>query len=273
MKPLQSRVAIVTGGANGIGAATACRLSGEGGKVVVADLDHAAAQELAAKIESAGGTALGVQADLGDLDSLRSAVDETIARFGRLDILHNNAAALGLAARDAEIVDADPEAWTETFRITVTGTMTMTKLAVPEMLRRGGGAIVNTASLSGVIGELHAPAYSASKAAIIALTRSTATYYGKQGIRCNAICPGIIRTDAVRRVLDEEALADQLRHFASPRLGLPDDVAAAVAFLAGPGGEYINGQAIVIDGGFSSHTGAYADGIESLRGKGAVGAD
>jgi NAD(P)-dependent dehydrogenase (short-subunit alcohol dehydrogenase family) len=258
MGRLDGKIAIITGAASGIGRATARRVAAEGARTVVADLDAAGAQEVAGKITAAGGLGTAVQMDLGDTLSVRAMVDAAVAAYGGLDILHNNAAATRLAAtQDGPVSAADPDVWDETMRINLRGTMVAIQAAVPHMIARGGGSVINTASGSGLTGDLRNPAYGASKAALINLSRYVATEFGKQGVRCNAISPGfIVISEKPGR---EGVAATMLRHALTPRLGRPEDVAAMVVFLASDESAFITGQNICVDGGMLAHQPYVAD--------------
>ena len=258
MKRLDGKVAIVTGGASDIGAATCRRLAAEGAKVAIGDLDFVAAQALAAEL---GDAALAVQFDAGDVASVQALVAATVDRFGRLDILHNNAAIMSNAViqKDNNPVDIDIEIWDLTFRVNVRGYLAGCKYAVPHMLAAGGGAIVMTASGSGHRGDLANLAYGSSKAAVIGLSRYVATIYGKQGIRCNTISPGLIRTEGGKKNVQGEMVTVMERNTLTPRLGLPEDVAAMVAFLASEDGAFVTGQDIMVDGGMLAHMPYYSD--------------
>jgi NAD(P)-dependent dehydrogenase (short-subunit alcohol dehydrogenase family) len=258
MARLDGKIAIITGAASGIGRATAERVAAEGARTVVADLNADGADEVAAKIAAAGGTAIGVQADLGDTGSVRAMVRAAVTAYGGLDILHNNAAATHLAAtKDLPVSTADPDVWDETMRINLRGTMVAIQAAAPYLIARGGGSIINTASGAGLTGDLRNPAYGASKAALINLTRYAATEYGKQGIRCNSISPGFI---VIGEKPGREAVhATMLRHALTPRLGRPGDIAALVVFLASDESAFITGQNICADGGMLAHQPFVAD--------------
>jgi NAD(P)-dependent dehydrogenase (short-subunit alcohol dehydrogenase family) len=258
MGRLDGKIAIITGAASGIGRATAQRVAAEGARTVVADLDAAGAREVAGKISAAGGLATAVQMDLGDAASVRAMVDSAVAAYGGLDILHNNAAATHLAAtKDLPVSAADPDVWDETMRINLRGTMVAIQAAVPHMIARGGGSVINTASGSGLTGDLRNPAYGASKAALVNLSRYVATEFGKQGVRCNAVSPGFI---AIGEKPGREAVhATMLRHALTPRLGRPEDVAAMVVFLASDESAFITGQNVCVDGGMLAHQPYVAD--------------
>ena len=262
---LEGRVAIVTGSASGIGRACAVALGLEGAAVVVADLDAGGAAHVADDIVEHGGQAHAVRVDLGDRDSVESLVQEGVDTFGRLDILHNNAAATHLAAtRDLNVADMDPKVWDATMRINLTGTMLATRFALPHLIAAGGGSIVNTSSGASLGGDLGHTAYGVSKAAINALTRYTAAQYGKAGVRCNAIAPGLIVTPASADNYAGPNGEMMLRHLLTPRLGLPADIASMLVFLCSDEAAFITGQVISVDGGSSSHLPHVAD-IRALQ--------
>ncbi|MFF4015898.1 SDR family NAD(P)-dependent oxidoreductase [Streptomyces sp. NPDC001843] len=254
MGRLQDKIAIVTGAASGIGAATARRVAAEGAHTVVADLNTEGAEAVTEEIRAASGSATAVTVDLGDVDSVRAMVTTTVETYGGLDVLHNNAAATHLAAlQDLAVLDADPVVWDDTMRINLRGTMVAIQAAVPHMITRGGGSIINTSSGSGLAGDLRNPAYGASKAALINLTQYVATQYGKLGVRCNAVAPGFIVTPASSGSAHGAIREAMLRHHLTPRLGRPEDVAAAVVFLASDESAFITGHTLRVDGGLLSH--------------------
>jgi NAD(P)-dependent dehydrogenase (short-subunit alcohol dehydrogenase family) len=260
MGRLDGKVAVVTGAASGIGAASARGVAAEGAHTVVADLDLDGAQAVAEEIRAAGGSATAVRVDLGDVDSVRAMVAAAADTYGGLDVLHNNAAATRLAAhRDLAVAEADPAVWDDTMRINLRGTMVAIQAAVPHMIARGGGSVINTSSGSGLSGDLRNPAYGASKAALINLTQYVATQYGKQGVRCNAIAPGFIVTPASAGSAHGAIREAMLRHHLTPRLGRPEDVAAAVVFLACDESAFITGHTLRVDGGLLSHQPYVAD--------------
>jgi NAD(P)-dependent dehydrogenase (short-subunit alcohol dehydrogenase family) len=258
MKRLSDKVAIVTGGASGIGAATCRRLVAEGARVAIADLDGQRAKSLAAEL---GDAALAVEVDAGDVASVQAMVEATVARFGRLDILHNNAAIMANEhiRRDSNPVDIDLDVWDLTFRVNLRGYVAGCKFAIPHLLAAGGGAIVMTASGSGHRGDLANVAYGSSKAAVIGFSRYVATIYGKQGIRSNTISPGLIRTEGGQKNVQGAMVDVMARNTLTPRLGLPEDIAAAVAFLASDDGAFITGQDISVDGGMLAHMPYYSE--------------
>lgn len=248
---LFGKLALVTGAGGGIGSACALALAREGAAVAVADIQLEAAQRTAAQIESAGGRALALQVDLGDEASVIAMVERAAEAMGGLDILHNNAADTKLSGtRDMPVERVDTGVWDDILRVNLRGTMVASRAAIPHLRRRGGGVIINTSSNAALAGALSHSAYSASKAAINSLTQSIATQHGKENIRCNAISPGLIVTDATRDSYAASGVGDvMLRHQLSPRLGKPEDIAAAVVFLASHEAAFITGQVICVDGG------------------------
>jgi 3-oxoacyl-[acyl-carrier protein] reductase len=244
MRGLKDKVALITGGASGIGEATAKRFAAEGVTVVIADIDDAGAARVAAEI---GSRALAVHGDITRPESAAEMVARAIDRFGRLDVLHNNAAS-GAAGR---IADLDDDSWSRTVQLNLTGHFLVTRAALPHMLERGAGAIVNMATAAAVTVEEGIGAYAAAKAGVIALTRQVAVEYGRRGVRANCICPGAIATPptlafarAVEGVRERMEAANPLR-----RLAQPEEVAAVVVFLASDDASFVNGATIMVDGG------------------------
>jgi NAD(P)-dependent dehydrogenase (short-subunit alcohol dehydrogenase family) len=257
---LDGKVAIVTGGAGGIGSAT-CRLLAErGARVVVADLDAERARAVADTIRANGGTAFAVALDLAEEASIVALVAETVSTFGRLDVMDNNAALLtaDYARRDLDVATMETEVWDRTFQVNTRGTMIACREALKVMERQGGGVIVNTASNLALQGNVIQAAYSASKAAVIQMTRSIATSHGKRGIRCNAVLPGLTGSQAALSNLPPRLIEIVSEETLTPYLGAPEDIANVVAFLASGEARYITGQCIVVDGGTSAHIPGYA---------------
>jgi NAD(P)-dependent dehydrogenase (short-subunit alcohol dehydrogenase family) len=251
MTRLEGKVAFLTGAAGGIGAATARRFVAEGARVALADLNGDAAQALAGEI---GDAAVAFGLDIGDEAAFKAAIDVTVARFGRLDILFNNAALTDMATMmgDSNAVDISNEVWERTLHVNVTGYLYGCRHAIPHIAATGGGSIVNMASGSGMLGDQSRIAYGTSKAAVISMTRYLATQHGRQRIRCNGIAPGPIVTPHSRAVGGAE-FAIIARHMPMGELGEPADIAALATFLASEESRYINGQIITIDGGMSAH--------------------
>jgi NAD(P)-dependent dehydrogenase (short-subunit alcohol dehydrogenase family) len=264
---LEGKVAIVTGAASGIGAETATRLAQEGAAVVVADINLPGAEQLVARIVQTGAAAAAVRVDLGDEQSIIEMISFAVERFGGLDILDNNAADTRLSAtRDGGVEHTDTQVWDTLMRINLRGTMIACKAAIPRMRARGGGSIINMSSGSGLTGALAPTAYGVSKAGIIMLTQYVATQHGKEGIRCNAIAPGLIVTDAASTYASGPFGEMMLRHHLTPRLGTPGDIASAVAFLASDEASFITGQVISVDGGLLSHAPYHADMVKMRPG-------
>jgi len=263
MERFAGKVAIVTGGASGIGAATAQRLATEGAQVVIADINEDGAQELAGKI---GKSAIARWFDAADVESTEAMVEFAASHFGRIDVLHNNAGHVGPdMALDTDVTKVPMELWEKTMAVNLRGYMAGCRFAIPHMARGGGGAIVNTASGSAHVGDNALIAYGTSKGAVVSFTRYVAVQHAAQNIRCNAISPGVIRTPAF------EAQAAPVAHLfekqtLTPRLGKPEDIAAAVAYLASEDAAFVTGQILHVDGGLHSHQPYAADFAELAQG-------
>ncbi len=263
MDRLDGKAAIVTGAGGGIGAATAAAMAQLGARVLLADVDMEAAERAAQPILASGAEARVCRADLAEETSIRGMIDAALQAFGRLDVLHNNAAdqSPALTSRDGDIEAMEPEVWDRVFHVNARGTMLCCKHALPLMVAQGGGSIINTASNLGLQGSIVQAAYGASKAAILQLTRSIAASHGKKGVRCNAVSPGLTLSPAalanlpaaLRDIVEAETL--------TPYLGEPRDIAGMVAFLASDAARYITGQNIIVDGGTSTHI----PGLAALR--------
>lgn len=251
---LDGRVAIITGGAGGLGSAACKRLASEGARVVVADIDLEGAQRVAREI---GENAWACQFDYRSEDSIRAMIDGTIARWGRLDVLDNNGTAP--SAGDGSIEDAEAAVWDRMYEITMRGYMLATKYAIPHMRAGGGGIIINMGSDAARGGDLELSAYGAMKAAVLALTKYTATQYGKDRIRSVSITPGVILTEAAKTFLGEDGVRAMLDHHLTDRLGASEDLASLVAFLSSEESEFITGINIPLDGGYLSHLPTTAD--------------
>ena len=264
---LAGRVAIVTGAASGIGRASALALARAGAAVVVADVDAAGAARVAAEIAAQGGRAIGRRTEVSEPDSVAAMVESAVEAYGGLDVLHNNAAASDPAVigSDGELVDLELPVWERTLAVNLRGPMLGCKYAIPRMLERGGGSIVNTSSASGQTGDLSRVAYGVSKAGVDSLTRYVATQYGKRGIRCNSIAPGVIATPALAANVPPELIEVYEASHLTPRLGSPEDVAAMVVFLASDAAGFVTGQTLCVDGGLLAHHPTYAE----LRGRSA----
>ena len=245
---LAGKVAIVTGGASGIGAATVRRLAAEGAAVVSADIDDDRGAALVAALD--GGARVRFQhCDVAELAQVEAAVAAAETHFGGLDIIHNNAAATG----GGWVHEIDPQIWQQSLQVMLTGVFYGCRAAIPALLRRGGGAIVNTASIEAFGGEMMAAPYTTAKAGVVNLTRTVAVEYGRRGIRANAICPGIVETP-LYGIMEQFARRTRAEMEALSPLGRllrPEEIAGVVAFLASDDASGINGAAVVVDGGTS----------------------
>lgn len=247
------RVVAVTGAGGGIGRATAMRFAAEGARVAVVDRDPETAAATVAAIHAEGGAAVAFDVDVSVEDEVRSFVAAVVDTWGTIDVLHNNAAIVTTGPDDADIADLSVEVWDAKLAVNVRGVMLGCKHVVPIMRKARQGAIVTTASISGLLGTDSNAAYGASKAALVNLTRSVASMVGVDGIRCNAVAPGLVLTDRISATMPER----QLEMYAAERLlpwaATPDDVAATVAWLASDEARAITGQTIVVDCGVTAH--------------------
>jgi NAD(P)-dependent dehydrogenase (short-subunit alcohol dehydrogenase family) len=249
----ERKVAIVTGSGAGIGAATASTLALLGAAVVLADINEDAAHRQADQINGAGGRALACRTDVSKEADVAACVAAAVEHFGRLDILHNNAAAIGLAHSDRGLLDQTVEHWEATFRVNVLGVMLGCKHAVPAMLKAGnGGSIINTSSIAAQAGDVMLTAYGASKGAVSQLTLAVATQFGKDGIRCNAVAPGLTFSDTTAAAIPQPIIDAWIAHACTPHAGHPQDIANVVAFLASDEARYVTGQVLKADGGYMS---------------------
>ena len=244
----QDKVALVTGGSSGIGRATALAFAREGAKVAVADLNIVGGEETVSLIESAGGEACFIEANMAEAASVEAMVKKTVETYGRLDCAHNNAGVEGALIRTTEY---EEDQWDQVIRINLTGVWLCMKYEIPQMLQQGSGAIVNTASGAGLIGVKRMPAYVASKHGVVGLTKTAALEYAKSGIRVNAVCPGVIKTPMVERVtggrpdiLDKMIAAEPIG-----RSGQPEEIAEAVVWLCSDAASFVTGHAMAVDGG------------------------
>jgi NAD(P)-dependent dehydrogenase (short-subunit alcohol dehydrogenase family) len=249
MDGLADKVVLIAGGATGLGADSAQRLAREGATVVVGDLDGDGAKRTAATIVDAGGRAVGAQFDISDDDSVRELVAFAVDTYGGMDAVHVNAGDMGSLRKDTNVVDIDLATWDRTIAVNLRGHMLVSRHSIPALLARGGGSIVYTSSIASFTGEPQRPAYAATKAGINALARHVASGWGNDGIRANAITPGLILTDEIRQGADPKMLDGMLRRTRSPRLGEARDISGMVAYLMSDDGAWINGQVVNVDGG------------------------
>ena len=246
---LDGKVAIVTGGASGIGKATVERFVSEGARVLVADLDGHGAAAVASEL---GDVAASTQLDVTNYAAVEAMVAQAVDTFGGLDIIFNNAGISSVGRVD----ELDIDAWQRVIDVDLTAVFYGCKAAVPALRERGGGAIVNTASISGLFGDWGIPAYNAAKGGVMNLTRAMAADHARDNIRVNAVCPGGVETamtDAL--VQSRRAQVHYERLVPQARMGRPEEIAAAVAFLASDDASYVNGHGLVVDGGVTATTG------------------
>lgn len=266
-----TKVALVTGASAGIGRASALAFAREGARVVVADIAAPGGEETVRLIREAGGEASFVRADVSQAAEVQALVRRTVELYGRLDCAHNNAGIEGSRAASAECTE---ENWDRVLSVNLKGVWLGMKYEIPEMLRGDGGTIVNTSSIAGLVGLRNYPAYSAAKHGIVGLTKSAALEYVRQGVRINAVCPGLIDTGLIKRAVVGDASPESQSRWLRPikdlligtketvaravlehkqpsrRMGLPEEVAAAVLWLCSDAASFVNGHTLTVDGGF-----------------------
>jgi NAD(P)-dependent dehydrogenase (short-subunit alcohol dehydrogenase family) len=256
MGRLDDKVAVVTGGGGLIGSAVAALLANYGARVAVVDIVAHRAEAVAREIAAADADAIPFTADIADEHAVAELFQEIEARFAGVDALVNCAAPLGLVREERPLAELSVPVWDDMMRIAVRGTMLCSRAALQLMIAAGSGSIVNVSSIHAFAGDTSLVAYPAAKAAIVALTRSTATQYGRHGVRCNVVCPGTIPPSDT----DASVIERRVRHQAIGRPGVPRDVADAVAFLVSDESSFITGQALTVDGGVLMHLPSYAEG-------------
>ena len=247
---LVGKVALITGGGSGIGRATALLLADEGAAVAVVDMDGSRAQAVAQEIEGEGGQALAVRCDVSQAADCQRAVQETVAAFGRLDILYNNAGII----RRASVLEITEEEWDRAMAVNVKSVFLLSRYAIPIMAQGGGGAIVNTGSGWGLVGGRNAVSYCASKGAVVNMTRAMALDHAEQNIRVNCVCPGdtdtgMLRGEAQQLGAATEAFLAEAADRPLRRIGRPEDIAQAVLYLASEASSFVTGTTLVVDGG------------------------
>lgn len=245
---LQNKVGVVTGAGQGIGRAIAMRCAAEGAKIMVADFNREMGEETVSLIRAAGGEASFAFGDVSDEDSVKAMIDTVIDCYGRLDIACNSAA---LSRGSGPIHEYSREVFDQTLEMCLTNTWLCMKYEIPAMLTQGGGAIVNISSNASLRGQAYNTAYAAAKSGVNLLTKSSAAEYGGQGIRINAVSPGVIRTPGVEKYFEEQPeMAEGLKRAAvMNRLGEPEEIAEAVVFLCSDRASFITGQLLSVDGG------------------------
>jgi NAD(P)-dependent dehydrogenase (short-subunit alcohol dehydrogenase family) len=247
---LEGKVALVTGGASGIGRATALTFAREGAKLIIADMNADGGQQTVHMITENAGEATFVQVDVSQATAVEAMLSTTVATYGRLDCAFNNAGTEGTTM--VSTVDYQEEDWNRVLRINLTGVWLCMKYEITQMLKQGGGAIINTASVAGLVGSRGAgSAYAASKHGVVGLTKTAALEYAKQGIRVNCVCPGVIRTPMMARMLTRNPELEQRYIAAEPvgRLGTPEEVAEAVVWLCSDAAAFVTGHTMTVDGG------------------------
>ena len=250
MRRLEGKVIIVAG-AGGIGDGRARRYAAEGASVVLGDIDAASAEATVAEITNAGETAIGTALNGAEEDSVRAAVSLAAKRFGGLDGFHANFASFKDGESGEDILGLPMETFDEVMRVNARGFVVCTRAAVPEMLKRGGGSLVYTTSGAAFMGETVRLAYAMSKVAAHALVRHVANRFGREGIRANAIAPGVVSHARFEAVMDPDVVAGMAARIPVGRLGKPEDIAAIGALLMSDEGSFITGQVISVDGGNS----------------------
>ena len=249
---LDGKVAVITGAASGIGMESARLFAAEGARLVLADVHAEGGESVAAELRDAGGEAVFVEADVsngGDCERMIAAAEDG---FGRLDVLFNNAGIMH--SDDGDAVSTEEDVWDLTLRVNLKGVFLGCKFGIPAMRRSGGGSIVNTASFVAVLGAATPQlAYTASKGAVLALSRELATIHAREGIRVNALCPGPLRTELLMKFLDTEAKKERrLVHIPMGRFGEAKEMAQAALYLASDESSYVTGSTFLVDGGITS---------------------
>tara|TARA_Y100000780_G_C13560653_1_gene368973 strand:- start:38 stop:787 length:750 start_codon:yes stop_codon:yes gene_type:complete len=246
---LQNKVALISGGAKGMGAVEAKLFAKEGAKVVIGDVLETEGKQIEAEINETGGECLFVPLDVTDENQWNEAVAATLGRFGKLDILINNAGIF----RTNRVEETSSAEWDQVMDINAKGVFLGAKAAIPAMREAGGGSIINLSSVAGLVGAAYSSAYSASKGAVRLFTKSTAIQYATDGVRCNSIHPGVIQTDMTKEAIaDSQFKAQRLDPTPLARLGQPEDVAYGALYLASDESSFVTGAELVIDGGWTA---------------------
>ncbi len=248
---LEGKVTLVTGGAAGIGRASALRIAKEGSKVVVSDLDEKGGTETVKMIGDQGGLAVFVPADVSDSEQVEGLIKAAVDEYGGINCAFNNA---GIEGKMANTAECPEDNWDKTIAVNLKGTYLCMKYEIKHMLENGGGSIVNMSSVAGLVGFSELPAYSASKHGVLGLTKTAALEFAEKGIRVNAVCPGVIQTEMIYRITGgKEENKDVVRGYAPMgRMGKPDEIASAVIWLLSDGSSFATGESLAVDGGFAA---------------------
>lgn len=255
---LKGKVAIITGAGSGIGRAAAVLFAHEGAQLLLLDKDANAGHETLAMLNATDSAAAFLQTDMTQADQVKNAVASAIDRFARLDVMFNVVGASGRRYGDGPIADCTEEGWDWVMAVNLKSMFLGSKFAVQQMLKQGSGSVINTSSVLGLVGgdaDFGTHAYAASKAGIIGMTRAMASYYAKEGIRANVICPGLIATNMSKRAQSNEHIIERLKDLQplTSDFGQPSDVAGAALYLASDHAKFVTGAILTVDGGWTTH--------------------
>jgi NAD(P)-dependent dehydrogenase (short-subunit alcohol dehydrogenase family) len=252
MGRLENKVALITGGASGMGMVASQLFASEGARVVLTDVDDDAGEQVAEKIRGDGGEATYVHADVSSESDAKAMVETAVGTYGRLTVLYNNAGVM--LADDGSVHSTDESIWDTTLAINVKGVAHGCKYGIPAMIESGGGSVINVASFVAWMGAATSQtAYTASKGAVLAMTREMAVEYARKGVRCNALCPGPIETQLLLALLsDEQKKQRRFVHIPMGRLGKAEELAKAALFLASDDSSYMTGASLIVDGGITA---------------------
>lgn len=249
---LTGKVALVTGGSSGIGKATALAYAQQGMRVAIVDINEEQANKVACDINSVGGESIAIRADVSKGDQVAAIISKVVDEFGQLDVAFNNA---GIDLENTPLAKVEEDTFDKLMAVNVKGVWLCMKYEIEQMLAQGcGGAIVNTASIGGVIGSPRMPIYGATKHAVVSMTKTAAVEYGRKGIRVNSVCPGVINTEMARQAFARDPRREAIATQAHPigRLGEAEDVANAVLFLSSTESAFILGHQLMVDGGYTA---------------------